>query len=147
MSRFLSLVTLAALSGCHVYLPLGTAEPRVGTRVSAELTDHGAGTLGPYVGPGVTTLRGDVIGAESTDVVLSVSSATHGSGTETSWRGEQVRVPRGAVQRFEERRVSVGRSLLFGAAFLAGSIVAWSAFRAGISGGSLPSPGGGTVPR
>jgi hypothetical protein len=141
------LAALAALSGCHVYLPLGTAEPRVGTRVSAELTDHGAGTLGAYVGAGVTTLRGAVIGAESADVVLSVCSATHNSGAETFWKGEQVRVPRDAIQRFQERRLSVGRSLLFGAAFLAGSVLAWGAFRGGISGGSGPSRGGGTVPR
>lgn len=147
MRRCVPLVALGMLSGCHSYLPLGMVEPQVGTRVAAELTGYGSDTLARHVGPGITALRGDVISTENADVILSVTSVTHRSGHETLWRGEHVRVPRVAVQSFQRRKFSPGRSLLLGAAFLGGSVAAWKVFRGGTRGGALPPGGGGGEPK
>jgi len=141
------MVALGLLSGCYVYVPVLPVEPPAGTRVVAELTRYGTDTLAPYVGPGVTTLHGAVVRAEDTTVVLSLTSVTDQSGREQAWKGEQVRVPRAAVQNLLERRFSLGRSLLLGATFLGASVAAWEAFSGATSGGSLPSGGGSGVPK
>ena len=141
MRRLFSLVGVAALAGCYVYRPLDTVEPRVGTRVSADLTDGGSDTLARYVGPGVTSLRGGVVSTEGAAVTLAVTSVMDRSGQQQFWRGEPVRVPRAAVRDFEQRRLSLGRSVLLGAALLGSSVVAWEAFQGGIHGGRL-MPGG-----
>ncbi len=63
------------------------------------------------------------------------------------WRGEQVHVPRMAVQNFKLRKFSLGRSVLLSAAFLGASVVAWEAFTGGTRGGQVPSGGGGSTPQ
>ena len=143
MGRLIPLVACALLAGCYIYEPLDTVEPQVGTRVSAELTGYGSDTLARYVGPRVTALRGYVVSAENANVVLSVTSVTDRSGQEQAWQGERVRVPRLAIQDFQQRKFSLGRSLLLGAAFLGVTVAAWDVFKGGVSGGSLGGPGGG----
>jgi hypothetical protein len=133
--------------GCYTYLPLGTLEPQVGTQVSAELTWRGSDTLAAAVGPGVTTVRGAVLQADPAAVILAVASVANHSGQQQFWRGEPVRLPRGSVQGFEERKFSVGRTVLLGAAFLGSSLAAWAAFKGDRSGGRLPGGSGGGVPQ
>ena len=147
MHRAIAFVLCGLLAGCYFYEPLRTVEPQVGARVSAELTGYGSDTLARYVGPSVTSLRGYLISAENTNVLLSVTSVTDRYGQEQAWRGEQVRVPRLAIQEFQQRRFSVGRSLLVGAAFIGASVAVWGVFKGGVHGGSLPGPGGGGVPK
>ncbi len=143
MGRLIPLIVCGLLAGCYFYEPLRTTEPQVGTRIAAELTGYGSDTLARYVGPSVTSVRGHVVSAENTNVVLSVTSVTDRYGQEQSWRGERVRVPRLAIQDFQQRRFSLGRSLLLGAAFLGVTVAAWDVFKGGVSGGSLGGPGGG----
>ena len=141
MRSLVSLVAVGALAGCYVYRPIDTVEPRIGTRVSADLTDVGSDTLARYVGPGVTSLRGGVVNTEGAAVTLAVTSVTDRSGQQQFWKGGQVRVPRVAVRDFTQRSFSLGRSVLLGAALLGSSLVAWEAFQGGIHGGRL-MPGG-----
>jgi hypothetical protein len=148
MRRAVLVVACGMLAGgCYTYLPLGTLEPRIGTQVSAELTGRGSDTLARAVGPGVFTLRGAVVGTDPSAVTLAVTSVANRVGEQQFWRGEPVRLPLGAVQDFQERRFSVGRTLLFGAAFVGSSVAAWVAFRGGRSGGRLPGGAGGGVPQ
>ena len=147
MRRVALFVALGMLCSCYAYLPLSTVEPQAGTRVSAQLTGHGSDILARSVGPGIATLRGAVVSAETSDVVLSVTSVTDHSGQQQFWKGEPVRVPLVAVQDFQQRRFSAGRSLLLGAALLGASMAAWEAFRGGIRGGQVPPGGGGSTPQ
>src|SRR2546428_13690333 len=110
MDRVLAVVACGLLAGCYFYEPLRTTQPQVGTRVAAELTGYGSDTLARYVGPSVTSVRGYVVSAENTNVVLSVTSVTDRYGQEQSWRGERGRGPRPAVPGFQQRRVSAGRT-------------------------------------
>ena len=146
-SRLVPLVAIAALTGCYSYLPVGAAEPQVGAHVTAGLTEDGADTLARSVGPGITTLRGDVVEAQDGTLTLAVTSVTDRLGQVTSWKGEQVRVPRVVVGSLEQRRLALGRSLLLAAAFLGGSVAAWEAYQGGIRGGAIPNPGGGGEPK
>src|SRR2546429_8788466 len=93
MGRFIPLIVCGLLAGCYFYEPLRTTEPQVGTRVAAELTGYGADTLARYVGPSVMSVRGYVVSAENTNVVLSVTSVTDRYGQEQSWRGWQAGLP------------------------------------------------------
>ncbi len=127
MGRLIPLIVCGLLAGCYFYEPLRTTEPQVGTRIAAELTGYGSDTLARYVGPSVTSVRGYVVSAENTNVVLSVTSVTDRYGQE----------------HFQQRRFSLGRSLLLGAAFLGVTVAAWDVFKGGVSGGSLGGPGGG----
>jgi hypothetical protein len=147
MVRLIPLAALGVLAGCYIYEPLRTVEPQVGSRVSAALTDGGSDTLARYVGPRVSALRGYVVSAESTNVMLSVTSVTDRSGQEQSWQGERVQVPRLAIRDFQQRSFSLGRTLLLGVLFVGSSIVAVEVFPQGIRGGSVPPPGGGGVPK
>src|SRR3989442_15700891 len=121
MDRFLAVVPCGLLAGCYFYEPLRTTQPQVGTRVAAELTGYGSDTLARYVGPSVTSVRGYVVIAENTNVVLSVTSVTDRYGQEQSWRGERGGVPAPAIPDVQQRRVSPGPPLLLGAAPLGGS--------------------------
>src|SRR5207253_9544832 len=145
MGRISAVVACGLVGRWYFSEPLRTAGPAVGTRVAAELTGYGSDTLARYVGPRVMSVRGYVGSAEDTNVVLSVTSVTDRYGQEQSWRGERVRVPRLAIQDFQQRRFSLGRTLLLGAALLGGSVAAWDIFKGGLRGGSVPGPGGGGV--
>src|SRR5207247_11285291 len=133
--RRVTWIGVRALAGCDVYRARDTVQPRVGARVSADLTDVGSDTLSRYVGPGVTSLRGGVVSAEQAAVTLAVTSVMDRSGQQQFWKGERVRVPRAVVRDFEQRRLSVGRSVLLGAALLGSSLVACRGFAGGVHGG------------
>src|SRR3989441_2660276 len=138
MDRVLAVVACGLLAGCYFYEPLRTTQPQVGTRVAAELTGYGSDTLARYVGPSVTSVRGYVVSAENTNVVLSVTSVTDRYGQEQSWRGERGRVPHLPVHAFQQRGVLLGRTLVLGAARLGGSVPARDIFKGGLRGGSVP---------
>lgn len=145
--RLVQLVALLVLTGCYVYRPLGTLEPQVGTRVAAELTDYGSDALARSVGPGIVTLRGGVVSAESGDITLSVTSVTDRSGQVKSWKGERLRVSRVVVEDYQERKFAPVRSVLLGAALLGGLLAARKVFEGGTRGSALPRGSGGGVPR
>src|SRR5947208_2015664 len=142
MGRLIPLIVCGLLAGCYFYEPLRTTEPQVGTRVAAELTGYGSDTLARYVGPSVMSVRGYVVSAENTNVVLSVTSVTDRYGQEQSWRGERVRVPRLAIQAFQKSGSSLGPTPLPAAADLGGPVAAGDFFKGGLRGGPLPGPGG-----
>jgi hypothetical protein len=130
MARPLVAGTCALLAGCYIYEPASPRPvvPTVGTRVAAELTGVASDTLARYVGPGVATVRGDVLGASDSGVVLAVRSVVDRSGRDQSWEGEHVRLDWGALLGLEQRHFSVSRSVLLGLA-LVGSSVAVSVLR------------------
>lgn len=147
MPRSLVACCGALLAGCYVYRPASTVVPDVGTRVAAQLTGTASDTLARFVGPGVTTVRGDIVDATDTDVVLAVTSVLDRSGRDQSWQGEHIRLGRAAVQAYQQRRFSLGRSLVLGIALVGGSVLSWEAFRGGIRGGGVLPGGGGGAPK
>ena len=131
-----------ALTGCYVYQPLGAAEPEVGSRVAAELTEAGTDTLARAVGPQVVELRGSITGVQDQSLILALSSVSDRTGRVTTWAGEQVVVPVLAVRTLAAKRLSAGRTVLLGIACVAGSVILLDAFEGMMAGGS----GGGRTP-
>ena len=116
--RSAGIAALVVLCGCYTYRPLATAQPVAGTRVSAELTVQGSQDLSGEIGPAVEHVEGEVLGADSAGVELSVLQVEGFRGIQSDWNGEPVVIPRTAVAGWQQRRLSVG-----GTGFVGGLVV------------------------
>ena len=129
-------------SGCYRYTPLDSPTAVTGMEVRLRLTDDGAVKLGPLVGNRVEYIDGTVVSAADTAVTISVTGTTDRLGTEVSWRGERVAVPRPAIAGFERRTFDKRRSYMAGG--IAAGIVAAVGIGFNISGAGGGSSSGGT---
>src|SRR5689334_21879974 len=93
----------AALSACYRYTPIDSPTPGTGTTVRVRLTDEGAVKLGPLVGNRIEYVDGTVVAAADTALTVSVTGTVDRTGTEVTWRGERVTLPRPAIAGFERR--------------------------------------------
>ncbi len=105
---------LLAVSACYTYQPLPSPEPRVGTRVSVQLTDNGSRELWSSIGPSVLHVEGDVLGVDSSALNLSVHQVENQRGVQSSWNGEHVAVPRRLIAGIQQRQLSPGGTGLLG---------------------------------
>jgi hypothetical protein len=129
-------------SGCYRYTPIDSPTPGTGTPIRVRLTDEGAVKLGPMVGNRVEYVDGTVVAAADTALTLSVTGTTDRLGTEVSWRGERVTLPRPAIAGLERRTLDKRRSYLAGG--IAAGLVAAVGIGFNISGGGGGSSTGGT---
>ena len=133
-------------SACYRYTPIESPTPSTGMPVRVRLTDEGAVKLGPLVGNRVEYVDGTVVASADTALTLSVTGTVDRLGTEVSWRGERVAVPRPAIAGFERRTLDKRRSYLAGG--IAAGIVAAVGIGFNISGsGGGSSSGGSGSPR
>jgi hypothetical protein len=131
-----------ASGGCYSYTPIDVTPSAVGADVRVRLTDAGSVTLAPYVGNRIELIDGRVSAIADTAVTLSVTGTTDRIGTETSWRGEQVTIPRAMVAEFGGRSINRRRSFMAGG--IAAGLVAVVGVGFGISGSGGGGRGGGT---
>lgn len=110
----LSILLLCTATACYTYQPLPSPEPDVGTRVSVQLTDAGSRVLWNQIGPNVLHVEGDVMKADSTALRLSVRQVENIGGVPTNWNGEGVAVPREVIAGMQQRRFSMGGTVLMG---------------------------------
>ena len=134
--------TATISTACYRYAPIDAPTPGNGTSVRVRLTDEGAVKLGPLVGNRVEYVDGTVAASADTALTLSVTGTTDRMGTEVSWRGERVVLPRPAIAGFERRTLDKRRSYLAGG--IAAGIVAAVGIGFNISGGGGGSSTGGT---
>jgi hypothetical protein len=145
--RYAVASSVLLLAGCYSYHPLATPAPASGTRVAADLTDAGSVQLASQVGPGATSLRGEVVESDPDALLLALKSVLGRNEQETFWAGEQVKVPLTVVMRVQQRRFAPGKSILFGGAVLGGLFVAVKAFEGHGSEGGGAGSGGGPSPQ
>jgi hypothetical protein len=131
-----------ASGGCYSYNPIDLTPSAVGADVRVRLTDAGSVTLAPYVGNRIELIDGRVSAIVDTAVTLAVTGTTDRVGTETSWRGEQVTIPRAMVAQFGGRSINRRRSFMAGG--IAAGLVAAVGVGFGISGSGGGGRGGGT---
>jgi len=112
------MISLAALllAGCFIYVPYEQTTPRTGDHVTADLNPGGSEELARLVGPQVGSVRGQVLTADASSMLLSVSSTTSFDEQTTYWKGEQVAVPLGSVDHILTKKFSAGRTLMLTAA-------------------------------
>jgi hypothetical protein len=144
--RTASPILVLLVAGCYTYRPLENPDPASGTRVAADLTDAGSVEMASQIGPGVNSVRGEVVESSRDALLLALTSVLGRNEQETFWKGEQVRIPLTTVARVEERRFALGKTLLFGGTVLGGLLAAIAAFEGSGSGG-MSGGGGGPQPQ
>lgn len=143
--RIISLVLLLTLglNGCFAYVPSGGGPLRQGAGVRAVLKNPQDVRLVEVTANNVAVVEGEVVRADAETVLLSARTVISSSGYEQLGGGATVEIPRGNIERLEERRFSTVRS-----AGLAGIVVALTAVTAaaatglGIRGGGSGGPPG-----
>jgi hypothetical protein len=138
-----TLILLGLVAGCYSYRPVETLTPGLQTLVQADLTDAGSVQMASQIGPGISSVRGEVVESDSQAVLLALTSVVGRNEQEVFWAGEQVRIPLTAVARLQQRRFAPGKTMVFGGAFLGSLLVAVEAFTGGGSGGGGAGSGGG----
>lgn len=132
-------VLLICLTACYTYAP-ATTTARGGQRVQAFLNDRGRSELGRTVGAGTRSIYGGVSEVGDSALTLSVAMTRSIDGQEYPWTGEQVVVPLALLDSVRVQRVSVVRTGLAAAAFVAAIAAIHAAFGVGSTGGRNPSP-------
>jgi hypothetical protein len=133
-------LALLACTACYTYQPVGPPGPRPGARVTAALTEDGAAELKPVLGEGVGEVSGDVREVTPDTLRLSLVSVTTLRGIPTTWRGEEVPLPRSRLAYVGERRLSRGGTALLGLTVASGLYLL---YRVMGGPGILESSGGG----
>jgi hypothetical protein len=135
---------LGLLSACYTYQPVEGPVPRTGVRVSADLTRDGTAAVVPLLGADVAEVEGTVVAASADTLRLSLASVTTSHGIPTSWRGEEVLLPRTGLTGLAERRISRGGTVLLGAGVLGGLYLLYRMLGGpGVFEGTAGSGGGG----
>jgi hypothetical protein len=142
-----ALISVLLVAGCYSYRPLENPTPALGTRVAADLTDSGSLQLASQIGPGITSVRGEVVESKPDVLFLALTSVLGRNEQETFWSGEQVRIPLVTVSRVEQRRFALGKTLLFGGTVVGGLFAAVIAFAGSGNGGGLNNGAGGPSPQ
>jgi hypothetical protein len=145
--RASALIPVLLVAGCYSYHPLENPAPASGTRIAADLSDAGSLEMASQIGPGATTVRGEVVESDSAGLVLALRSVLGRNQQETFWNGEQVRIPLTTVARVQQRRFALGKSILFAGAVVGSLLGAIKAFEGEGSGGGPGSGGGGPAPQ
>jgi len=108
------LAPLLLCSACYTYTPVTAPGPAPGARVSAGLTQDGAGAMLPLLGPDVAEVSGQVVAVTPDTLRLSLLSVNSQRGIFTNWRGEEVPLPRARLSYMTQRRLSPGGTALLG---------------------------------
>ena len=137
--RTTAVLLLACLTACYTYGPAAPT-PRDGQRVQVFLNDRGRSELGRAVGAATRSIAGDVTSAGDSALTLSVTATRSIDGTEYPWTGEKVTVPVALLDSVRVQRVSIVRSTLAVAGFVAAVAAIHAAFGVGSTGGRNPSP-------
>jgi hypothetical protein len=131
----------AVAAACYRYAPIDLpAQPSLGSDVRVLLTDAGALALAPLIGNRIALVDGRLVAVADTSVTVSVTGTTDRIGNETSWRGEEVTIPRPMVDGFQRRTLDRGKSYVVGG--IAAGLVAVVGIGVTISGDGGGSRGG-----
>ncbi|HSA54568.1 MAG TPA: hypothetical protein VLE53_02640 [Gemmatimonadaceae bacterium] len=137
---------LLAVCACYRYIPETAPEPLPGSEYRAHLTPEGAALLRPLLGQDVIRVDGRVLAVS--DTAYQVAMGATGVSTDPRpviWSGEQMWIPRAAVERFERRELDRPRTMRAAALYTAGVMLAGSVWlsingRASERGGGGPGP-------
>lgn len=136
------LLLASALNGCYSYVPSRTGIGGPGSRVRVYLTEPQSVRLTEISANDVVRITGEVVRADSSDLVLSAWLLNSRSGYEHVGRGETVAVPRRNVQAVDRNTLSAVRTAgLVGIVAMLG-VLTGVALANGASRGEGP-PGGG----
>lgn len=145
MKRIFVACMIVAATACQSYSTVALNAVPVGADVRVALTDSGSSTLAQSVGRHAQQLDGKVTQSDATGITLSISELVRTGGITELGEGRLVSVPVDAIATIGVQSLSVSRSLLTGAAIVAGTLAIGRSLGAGsgtsVRGGGPPSTG------
>jgi hypothetical protein len=116
----LLLLAFLTLFGCYSYVPVDFGISEQGHNVRAELNAEGEQALTNQLGPGIHEIQGMVLGQEGESLSILIQSARSTRLGIIPGGNEAIRLGPMHVNRFYEKRLSRGRSIILGAVVVAG---------------------------
>ena len=117
-------LALTLFSACYRYVPATTESLQVGGSYRGHLTDEGSRRVAPLVGENVATFDGRIVTVLDTAYLIAMSATLKRSEQRaTVWTGEQLVIPRSAVNRFELRQLDRPRTMRAAALYGGGMLV------------------------
>jgi hypothetical protein len=141
----MALAAAVLLGGCYSNVALYQSAPRPGSRIVVRLTDTGVDSMARWLGPGIVSVDGRVLGSSDDTLALSVIGITDRRGVDSFWKGERVAIPRSQVALVQERKLSRSRSALLAGSVVVGSLVVSTFFHGGIFGADKGGGGPGNT--
>lgn len=139
---FLSIALVLTLTGCFHYVPVEEV-PRQGTAVRTYLSRPISLELTEVTANNVMEVRGEVVSDGADRVLLSAFGLRSASDFQHVAAGETVAIPRDAIERMEEKRISFPRTALAGAVLAGAGYLVQLGLRSAIGGnegGETPPP-------
>lgn len=137
---------LVVQMACHTYSPMQDVAPVAGRAVALELNDRGRVLVGGQLGESVMTVEGLMVGSTDSAVTLRVSRTVMLQGSQITWNGEQVAIPRDGVRGFRTRSFSRGRTVLMAVAVVTGLALIGAALSLAVGGLGRDDPPGTCPP-
>ena len=131
MKKFFVIAALAVCSACYQYTSFQPSNSTVSQAVRIQLTDAGTTRVAALVGPGASYLDGNLAALTDSAYTISLMDLGRRNGTEETWKGEQVTVPRSEVASIELRKASASRSAALTAALIGGAALVARSIGAG----------------
>ena len=143
-ARVVRVAAIIAVCGCSRYVELGNVAPKPGGDIRVTLSMRAFDVAYGPIGSAVRQLEGNMLSADDSAIVMSVTGVTRTTGFDEAWLGQQVTVARSNVTSIEAKKLSVPRTLGTIGAVLAGSFFAHGAISGGEGTSSgVRKPGGG----
>lgn len=139
------LAAVLLLGACYRYVPETSATLEPGAVYRAHLTPEGTQQVTPVLGANVGMFDARVINAGGSDLLVAMSATVRRDDPRrTNWSGEEVTVPRSAVQGFDRRELdrkrTIGAAVGWGVGMLVVSAL-WRSIQGRASGGdNTPGP-------
>ncbi len=138
-------LALQLLGACYRYVPT-TGDVMVGGAYRGHLTEEGSQRVAPLVGQNVERFDGRIITVTDTSFLVAMSATQRkADARQIVWTGEQLVIPRSAVNKFETRELDRKRTMraavLYAAAVIGvGALVFSIKGNSGGDGGQPPPP-------
>jgi|SRR5687767_1743574 len=125
------ILALTLFSACYRYVPTTAADLAVGSEYRGHLTDEGSRRVAPVIGENVQQFDGRIVTVLDTAYLVAMSATLkRAEQRRTIWTGEQLMIPRSAVNRFELRQLDRPRTIraaaLYGGGMLAIGVLVFS---------------------
>lgn len=109
-------------TGCYAYVPVDFAAPQQGTTVRADLTQSGEQDVIPLFGPGISQVEGMFLEHVDNSLSVLIDNVQSRQGN-MRVDGQTFRLQQPHISTLYERRISIGRSALFGVGVVAGALL------------------------
>jgi hypothetical protein len=116
-------LALTLFSACYRYVPVTNGDITVGGAYRGHLTPEGSQSVSRIVGENVQRFDGRIVSVLDTAYLVAMSATLKRSEQRpTIWTGEQLVIPRTAVNRFELRQLDRPKTLRAAALYTAGVV-------------------------